>query len=163
MPQLEVADYMPQLFWLAITFILLLVLMSRLLLPKVGGVLAERDRYIEDELGRAERLKGETDEALRTYETALSKARAEAQGLHRETAAAVSALSAKREQAFAAELTERTRMAERSIEAAKREALKALPQIATEVASSAVQRLTNKPAAVERIGAAVASVLKGSD
>jgi F-type H+-transporting ATPase subunit b len=163
MPQLEVADYTPQLFWLAITFILLLVLMSRLLLPKVGGVLAERDRYIEDELGRAERLKGETDEALRTYETALSNARADAQGLHRETAAAVSALSAKREQAFAAELTERTRMAERSIEAAKREALKALPQIATEVASSAVQRLTNKPAAVDRIGAAVASVLKRSD
>ena len=65
MPQLVVTDYMPQLVWLAITFILLYVLMSRLLLPKVGSVLVERDRYIEDELGRAERLKAETDEALR--------------------------------------------------------------------------------------------------
>jgi F-type H+-transporting ATPase subunit b len=55
MPQLVVTDYMPQLVWLAVTFVLLYVLMSRLLLPKVGGVLAERDRYIEDELGRAER------------------------------------------------------------------------------------------------------------
>jgi F-type H+-transporting ATPase subunit b len=163
MPQLVVADYTPQLFWLAITFILLYALMSRLLLPKVGGMLAERDRYIEDELGRAERLKGETDEALRGYEAALSQARAEAQNLHRETGAAISALSAKREQAFAAELAERTRKAEGSIDAAKRGALKALPQIATEVASSAVQRLTNKAAPVERVGAAVASILNGGD
>src|SRR4051794_31003535 len=123
MPQLVVTDYMPQLVWLAITFILLYVLMSRLLLPKVGGVLAERDRYIEDELRRAERLKAETDEALRAYQMALSNARAEAQNLHREAAAAISAASAQREQAFAAELAERTRAAERSIEAAKQAAL----------------------------------------
>jgi len=162
MPQLVVTDYMPQLVWLAITFILLYVLMSRLLLPKVGGVLAERDRYIEDELGRAERLKAETDEALRAYQMALSNARAEAQNLHREAAAAISAASAQREQAFAAELAERTRAAERSIEGAKQAALTALPQIATEVATSAVQRLINKPAGPGRIGAAVASVLKRS-
>jgi F-type H+-transporting ATPase subunit b len=163
MPQLVVTDYMPQLVWLAVTFVLLYVLMSRLLLPKVGGVLAERDRYIEDELGRAERLKAETDEALQNYDMALRKARAEAQSRHREAAAAISAVSAQREQAFAAELAERTRSAEQSIEAAKQAALKTLPQIATEVASSAVQRLTNKPPATDRINAAVASVLNGGD
>ena len=163
MPQLVVTDYMPQLIWLAITFILLYVLMSRLLLPKVGGVLAERERYIEDELGRAERLKAETDEALQNYQVALGNARAEAQNLHREAAAAISAASAQREQAFGAELAERTRAAEQTIDAAKQAALAALPQIATEVASSAVQRLTNKPGATDRINAAVASVLDGGD
>ena len=163
MPQLVVTDYMPQLVWLAITFILLYVLMSRLLLPKVGSVLAERDRYIEDELGRAERLKAETDEALQNYQVALGNARAEAQNLHREAAAAISAASAQREQALAAELAERTRAAEQTIDAAKQSALAALPQIATEVASSAVQRLTNKPGATDRINAAVASVLDGGD
>ena len=93
----------------------------------------------------------------------MSNARAEAQNLHREAAAVISAASGQREQAFAAELAERTRAAEQNIDAAKQAALAALPQIATEVASSAVQRLTNKPGATDRIDAAVASVLNGGD
>lgn len=162
MPQLEIGDYMPQLVWLAITFIALYLLMSRLALPRIAAVLADRDRHIEEDLARAERLKGEADQALRSYQAALAQARAEAQTRHRETAAALSALTAKREQAFAADLGARTRDAEQRIVAAKRRALSELPQIATEVAGSAFQRLTGESAPSERIGAAVVAVLKGS-
>ena len=162
MPQLDSGDFMPQLVWLAITFIVLYLLMSRLALPGVAGVLAERDRHIEENLGRAERLKGEADRALRSYEAALANARAEAQALNREAAAAISALSAKREQAFAAELNARTREAERRILEAKRQALSELPRIASEVAESAFRRLTGEAAPGQRIDAAVAAVLKGS-
>ncbi len=162
MPQLEIGDYTPQLVWLAITFILLYVLMWRLALPRVATVLADRDRHIEEDLARAERLKGEADQALRGYQAALAQARTEAQRLHRETAAAMSALAAKREQAFGAALSARTRDAEQQIEAAKRQALSELPQIAAEVAGSAFQRLTGESALSERIGAAVVAVLKGS-
>ena len=162
MPQLETGDYLPQLIWLAITFIVLYLLMSRLALPRVAVVLAERDRHIEEDVARAERLKGETDQALRSYAAALTAARAEVQTLHREAAAAISALASKREQAFAADLSARTGQAEQRIEAAKRQALSELPRIATEVAASAFQRLTNETAPHERIGAAVAAVLEGS-
>lgn len=163
MPQLEFGDYLPQLFWLAVTFILLYFLMSRLALPRVAGVLAERDRHIEQNLLRAERLKSEAEEALQSYEAALAEARAEAQALNRKTAAEISAFVAAREQALAAELGARTREAEQRIEAAKRQALSGLPQIATEVAASAFRRLTGDVAPAERINAAVASVLKGSE
>jgi F-type H+-transporting ATPase subunit b len=162
MPQLEFADFLPQLFWLAVTFILLYFLMSRLALPKVATVLAERDRQIEEDLARAERLKAEADQTLKAYESALAEARSEAQNLHRQASAEISALAATREQAFAAEIGARTREAEERIEAAKQRTLQDLPVVASEVADSAFRRLTGEAPAPERVTAAVASILKGS-
>jgi F-type H+-transporting ATPase subunit b len=138
MPQLEFADFLPQLFWLAVTFILLYALMSRLALPRVATVLAERDRQIEEDLARAERLKAEADETLRAYEAALIQARSEAQGLHRQASAEFSALAATREQSFAADIG------------------------ACEVADSAFRRLTGEAPNPDRVTAAVSSVIKGS-
>jgi len=162
MPQLEFADFLPQLVWLTISFVVLYLLMSRLALPRIATVLAERDRQIEEDLARAERLKREADETLRSYEAALAAARAEAQGLHRQTSAEISALAGKREQAFAGEIGKRTREAEERIDAAKRRALADLPQVAREVADAAFRRLTGEAPRPERLDAAVASVLKGS-
>ena len=162
MPQLEFADFLPQLFWLAVTFILLYFLMSRLALPKVATVLAERDRQIEEDLARAERLKAEADETLKAYATALTEARSEAQNLHRQASAEISPLAAKRAQAFAAEIGARTREAEERIEAAKQRTLQDLPVVASEVADSAFRRLTGEAPNPERVTATVASILKRS-
>ena len=52
MPQLDLSTFPSQLFWLAVVFIVLYVLMARLGLPKIGTVLAERRQRIE-EIGRA--------------------------------------------------------------------------------------------------------------
>ena len=162
MPQLEFADFLPQLFWLSVSFILLYVLMSRVALPKVATVLVERDRQIEEDLARAERLKAEADETLKAYATALTEARSEAQNLHRQASAEISALAAKREQAFAAEIGARTREAEERIEAAKQRTLQDLPVVASEVADSAFRRLTGEAPNPERVTATVASILKRS-
>lgn len=162
MPQLEFADFAPQLFWLAVTFVLLYLLMSRVALPRVASVLAERDRRIEEDLARAERLKAEADESLRAYEAALAGARSQAQALHRQVSAELSALAAAREQSIAADIGGRTREAEQRIEAAKRRALSDLPNVAGEVAEAAFRRLTGEAPQPGRIEAAVASVLKGS-
>ena len=162
MPQLEFADFLPQLFWLVVSFILLYLRMSRLALPKVATVLVERDRQIEEDLARAERLKAEADETLRAYEAALIEARSGAQDLYRQASAQNSALTATREQAFAADIGARTRQAEEQIDAAKRRALADLPVLASEVADSAFRRLTGEAPASERVTAAVAAVLKRS-
>ncbi|MDA0676265.1 MAG: F0F1 ATP synthase subunit B', partial [Proteobacteria bacterium] len=54
MPQLATGDFVPQLVWLAITFIALYVVMWRVALPRIVDVLEERQRRIDDDLLMAE-------------------------------------------------------------------------------------------------------------
>ncbi|HHI81664.1 MAG TPA: F0F1 ATP synthase subunit B', partial [Rhizobiales bacterium] len=42
MPQLDTSTFMPQLVWLAITFFVLYVIMTRLALPRIGGAIEQR-------------------------------------------------------------------------------------------------------------------------
>src|SRR3546814_20450305 len=79
MPQLETAAFLPQLVWLAITFVVLYLLMAKVALPRVAGVLDERKKRLDHDLEEAARLKRETEKAIAEYEQALASARNNAQ------------------------------------------------------------------------------------
>jgi F-type H+-transporting ATPase subunit b len=160
MPQLNFADFMPQLVWLAITFILLLVLMWRVVLPRIAGVLDERERRIQADLDRAEKLKADADAALSAYQKTMADARAKAQVEMREAAAAIAAEAGKREAAFAPQLAERTRAAEAAIAAAKSRALADLSAVSAEVAGSVLAKVANVTVPTAQLQAAVDSALK---
>ena len=85
LPQLDVNFYAPQLFWLALTFAALYFLMSKVALPKIGDVVAERAGRIQRDIEAAAKLKGETDKALADYEKALQDARGKASAMAKET------------------------------------------------------------------------------
>ena len=76
MPQLDVTSFAPQLIWLALSFGLLYFFMARLVLPRVGGVIAARQARIAGDLDEAERLKQEAQAAEAAHEAALREARA---------------------------------------------------------------------------------------
>jgi F-type H+-transporting ATPase subunit b len=141
MPQLNFADYMPQLFWLAVTFIILYLAMSRLALPRVARVLESRERKVSEDLARAEKLKAEADEALAAYNKALTEARSQAQTALQQAGAAAAAEQAKRDAAFAAALTERTRAAEERIASAKQAALSDIRTVALDSATAMANKL----------------------
>jgi len=63
MPQLEVSTFLPQLVWLAITFVILYLLMAGIGLPRVGGAIEARRRRVDDDLARAAQLKTEAEAA----------------------------------------------------------------------------------------------------
>ena len=84
LPQLNPHDFAPQLIWLGITFFTLLLLLSKVALPKVGGVIEERRQRIQRDLDEADRLKGETEKALATYEESMASARSRAGGIAKE-------------------------------------------------------------------------------
>lgn len=159
MPQLNFADYEPQLVWLAITFVLLYVMMRRWALPKVARVLEERERRIKSDLERAERLKAEADEALAAYRKTLADARAKAQAELRAAAAAAAAEASKREAAFAASMAERSRAAEQRIAEAKRAALADMRTVAAEVAAAMTVKLAGVTAPADDVRAAVDAAL----
>jgi F-type H+-transporting ATPase subunit b len=78
MPQLCV-DWMPnQIFWLIVALGLIYFVLSRVALPRIGAVLAERQGTITNDLAAAEDLKLRAVEAERAYNDALAKARLEA-------------------------------------------------------------------------------------
>ena len=78
-PPFDSEQFPSQLVWLAISFVLLYVLMSRIALPRIGGIMAERSKVISDDLAAAEQLKEQSNAAQVAYEKALADARSRAQ------------------------------------------------------------------------------------
>jgi F-type H+-transporting ATPase subunit b len=155
MPQLEFADFPPQLVWLAITFVILLILMSRVALPRVAGAIEQRDARIKGDLDRAERVKIEADTALAAYQKTMADARAKAQGELRQAQAAVAAETAKRETAFAQQLAQRTKVAEDGIAAAKARAVADLRGLGAEVTGNVLRKVAGLSPPTAQIQAAV--------
>ena len=78
MPQLDFTTYANQIFWLLVTLVVLYLIVSRLILPRIGGVLAERKSTIERDIAAAEELKRKAVTAEAAYNKALADARSEA-------------------------------------------------------------------------------------
>ena len=67
--------------------------MSRIALPRVGSVIDARQNAIEGDLAEAQKLKDESDAALKAYETELAAARSRAQAIGNETREKLNAAS----------------------------------------------------------------------
>src|ERR1700757_3730654 len=80
-PPFEAEHFPSQLVWLAISFALLYVLMSKIALPRIGGIMAARSKVISDDLAAAGRLKEQSNAAQAAYEKALADTRGRAQGI----------------------------------------------------------------------------------
>src|SRR6185312_7747679 len=84
-PPFNPHTFASQLVWLAIAFVVLYVLMSRLALPRIGKIIDDRDNTIKGDIAQAEKLKAQSDEAVAAYEKALADARGRAQAIANET------------------------------------------------------------------------------
>jgi F-type H+-transporting ATPase subunit b len=144
MPQLIFQDYAPQLFWLAISFIALYLIMSRVALPRVGNILDERQGRIDADFTAARKLREETDLAIEHYEKALSDAKARAQQIGREAREAMAADIESQRADVDRQIADQMASAEKSIKALKASALSHTDEIATEVTEALVARLLGK-------------------
>jgi F-type H+-transporting ATPase subunit b len=161
MPQLDYHTFAPQLVWLAITFVVLYVLMSRLALPKVRGAIEGRRRHLDGDLGRAAALKEEAEAALAAYQKTLAEARASAQETLRQTGERLAAEAAERQRQLAATLAEQIAAAEARIAAGKEQALGEIRGIAAEVGGAIVEKLTGAAPNAQAMTNAVARALNG--
>jgi len=159
MPQLDPAVFVPQLFWLAVSFLVLFLLMKTVAVPQVGRAIDARKRQLDGDLGRAAELKAQAEGVLAAYERALTTARAEAQTTLRETSERLAAEGAERQRQLAAMLAEQIEAAERRIAASRDEALAEVRGIAVDVGQAVVEKLTGTRPAADRMAAAVAGTL----
>jgi F-type H+-transporting ATPase subunit b len=155
MPQLDFTTFPPQLFWLAVSFVVLYGLMRWLALPRVERVIAGRREHLHGDLTRAAELKAEAEAALAAYQKTLAEARAAAQATLRETGEKLAAEAAERQRRLSATLAEQIEAAERRIAAMKEEALAEVRDIATEVGGAVVEKLIGASADPAKLAAAV--------
>lgn len=160
LPQLNPAHYPPQLVWLAISFALLYLAMSRLALPRVRQVLEDRRRRIDDNLRKAETFKADAEAAAEAYEKAMTEARANAQEVLRVARAKAAADAAARHAALGKRLETEVSAAEARIAEAKHEAIAGIRDVAVDVSTSVVAKLMGEAADQSAIAKAVERTLK---
>ena len=155
MPQLDIATWPSQLFWLVVCFGLLYVLLARLALPRIATALEERRDKIADELDQAAQLKRQGEEAQAEYEAMLADSREAAQAIAQETRHKLQQEAEAQRQKQEAELRERSQRAEEEIETARQQARQDMQALAVELAGLMLQRLVGAEVPKERLQASV--------
>lgn len=160
MPQFDPSTFSPQVFWLVLTFAVLYVLMATLALPRIGAVLDERQRRIDDSLDKAAQLKVEAEAAVAAYQQALAQSRAHAHEVVKETMDRLAAEGERHGQDLAARMAAMIKAGEERILAAKAAAVAGLHDVAVDVAGSVVARLLGGASDAGALEGAVAKAIE---
>ncbi|MFC6639459.1 F0F1 ATP synthase subunit B' [Sulfitobacter sp. JBTF-M27] len=160
MPQLDFSTWGNQIFWLILALIAIYLILSRVALPRIGAVLAERAGTITNDLAAAEDLKAKAVEAEEAYNKALADARAEAQRIVDEAKAEIKGeldvAIAKADAEIAAKAAE----SEKAISEIRASALENVKVVAKDTAKEIVAAFGGK-ADAKTITAAVTARMKG--
>ena len=136
------STFASQLVSLAIAFVALYLIVSRIALPRVGSVIDARQNAIEGDLADAQKLKDESDAALKAYENELAAARARAHAISAETREKLNAASEAERKTLEERLSLKLIEAEKTIASTREAAMSNVRSIAAEAAAAIVQRLT---------------------
>ncbi|MCG7522132.1 F0F1 ATP synthase subunit B' [Ruegeria sp. Ofav3-42] len=160
MPQLCFDWFPNQIFWLVITLVVIFLVLSRVALPRIAAILAERQGTITNDLAAAEDLKAKAVEAEEAYNKALADARAEAQRIAAEARAEIQSglddAIAKADAEIAAKAAE----SEKAIADIRAGALESIQVVAKDTAAELVTALGGE-ADAKAIDSAIDAQMKG--
>jgi len=160
MPQLDFTTFPNQIFWLVVTLVVIYLVLSRVALPRISGILAERQGTITNDIAAAEDLKARALEAEDAYNKALADARAEALNIAAETRGEI---QGELNEAIAhadAEIAAKTAESKKAIAEIRASALEAVKIVAKDTAAEVVSAMGGK-ADAKAVAAEVASGMKG--
>jgi F-type H+-transporting ATPase subunit b len=160
MPQLDFATFPNQIFWLLVTLVVIYLVLSRVVLPRVGSVLSERQGTITNDISAAEELKKKAQDAEDAYNKALVEARAEAQKIAAETKAEIQVELDIAIGKADAEIAAKSAEAEKAIAEIRAGALDSIKEVAGATAKEVVAALGVK-ADARTVTAAVTARMKG--
>jgi F-type H+-transporting ATPase subunit b len=156
-PPFDQTTFASQLLWLAITFGLFYLLMSKVVIPRIGSILETRHDRIAQDLDEASRLKAEADAAIASYEQELAAARAKGNAIA-STARDEAKAKADAERAkIEASLQDKIAGAETRIAEIKAKALADVGSIAEETTAAVVEQLIGTKASKAEVASAVKS------
>jgi F-type H+-transporting ATPase subunit b len=160
-PPFQKDTFASQLVSLLIAFVALYLIVSRIALPRVGSLLDARQNAIEGDLAAAQKLKDESDAALKAYESELAAARSRAQAISNETRDKLNAAAEAQRKTLEDQLSVKLAGAEKTIASTREAAMSSVRGIAAEAAAAIVQRLTGVMPDGKAVDSAVDASLKG--
>jgi F-type H+-transporting ATPase subunit b len=160
-PPFNSQTFASQFVWLVITFALLYVVMAKVALPRVGSIIAQRQKRIDDDLAQANTFKTQSDAAIAAYEKALADARARAQAIAGDMRDKQITEGAATRKKLEDQLNVKLAEAEKAIAATKQAAMANVRNIAADAAKAIVERLIGTVPTDSAIDAAVKDALKG--
>lgn len=141
MPQLDFTSFASQIFWLAITFSILYLIMARTALPKVREVLLNRQTRIEDDLKKAEKLKEEAQLTEADFTSSIINAKDKAAKILGDMRQKVANESEKRHNKLNETFARQTKETEHRIEIIKKEAIQEMMAVSVDLSKEIVKVL----------------------
>jgi len=141
MPQLNPEFWISQIFWLILTFGILYVVLSKLILPKISANLESRKSKILENIGAAEKQREDSEAKLKEYDEIISKSKLESRNIFNEARKkALKDINSKKE-VLDKEIDKEITKAEQEIKSFKDSAPNKINKIAIETSSELIQKL----------------------
>jgi F-type H+-transporting ATPase subunit b len=162
MPQLNPEFWISQIFWLTLTFGILYIILSKLILPKISDNLESRKSQILENIEAAEKQRENSEEKLKEYEEIVSKSKTEAKSIFSQASEnALKDINAKKE-VLDKQIDDEISKAEQEIKELRSGAAEKINKIAIETSSELIQKLIGAEVNNSSISAIVDDLSKRS-
>ena len=141
MPQLNPEFWISQIFWLTLTFGILYIVLSKLILPKISDNLELRKSQIQENIEAAEKQRESSELKLKEYDEIVLKSKLEAKNIFKDAREkALKDINLKKE-TLDKQIDEEIKKAEQEISILKKSAPEKINKIAIETSSELVKKL----------------------
>ncbi len=141
MPQLNPEFWISQIFWLTLTFGILYVVLSKLILPKISANLELRKSQIQENIEAAEKQRENSESKLKEYDDIILKSKLEANKIFKDAREkAVKDINIKKE-VLDNQIDEEIKKSEQEIKMLKKSAPEKINKIAIDTCSELIKKL----------------------
>ena len=141
MPQLNPEFWISQIFWLTLTFGILYVVLSKLILPKISANLELRKSQIQENIEAAEKQRETSESKLKEYDKIIFKSKQEAKNIFKDAREKVLKDINLKKEALDKQINEEIKKAENEIDLLRRNAPEKINKIAIETSSELIKKL----------------------
>jgi len=141
MPQLDTEFWVSQIFWLTITFSILFVLLSKLILPKISANLETRKSLILENISTAEKKRKESESKIKEYNVIIEKSKNEAKDLINQAKERLMKDIKLKKEALEKDLSSEIQKTEIEIQELRNKAPEKINKIAVETSTDLLQQL----------------------
>ena len=160
MPQLNPEFWVSQIFWLTLTFGVLYIVLSKIILPKISANLELRKSQIQDNIEAAEKQRESSESKLKEYEEIILKSKLEAKNIYKDAREKVLKDINSKKEILDKQINEEINNAEMEIKTLKKSASEKINKIAIETSSDLIKKIIGTEVNNSSISAIVADLSK---